>query len=637
MKIKPEFVFIALFIVVGIVARTALIGEEKYGTDFFFHYTVVEQSLEKGRLEARNNLAYCYEGVTAGHPIGYYAIPYYVGKITGVDIAFTIVPVLFGMIGLLLIYGFLRELFNRRIALLTVFFGAISLAHASKSYMFSYRGDNIIYPLLIGSLWLLYKAFKETEKKKKTTYAISSGVISGLSSLFWNGYPFVFGVFFLSILGYIGYKYIKKEGINEDCKSASIAVIAQAITFFIIFMAIEFHAKGLAFGKGYYPLGVGFMLGLLYVLNFARKKKTHLPFGLYSAALILITFFLRDKVVTLLSGFGSIKADYGVITTSLELYRTSLNQYYTAFFILGLTSIIGIYYYAKKFNKEKALFLGLLLPSLYLMYSAVRYVYIAAIPIIVLTGFFLDNKKKIGKKFDIFIFLTGVLVIAMTFWMLYTLPTYLGGSGATPELREAYAFIKEETQADACVIALQSKGAMTEFFAKKYYYFNSLGFDEERSREVYTFLLTDEKQNFQVKEPYILIENNDLLFVNIMNLFLKRTDIEAEPNIGLLYNKTYAAPQKEYVFHIQEEGNKIKIIKVKDGIFKELRWVYKDGVMYNNKNGDGCMFIAGEGYVYLNDKLCDANMIKMLTQQKIDGLEKVYAKNGVVIYKVIAS
>ena len=130
MKIKPEFVFIALFIVVGIVARTALIGEERYGTDFFYHYTVVEQSLEKGRLEARNNLAYCYEGVTAGHPIGYYAIPYYVGKITGVDIAFTIVPVLFGMIGLLLIYGFLRELFNRRIALLTVFFGAISLAHA---------------------------------------------------------------------------------------------------------------------------------------------------------------------------------------------------------------------------------------------------------------------------------------------------------------------------------------------------------------------------------------------------------------------------------------------------------------------------------------------------------------------------
>lgn len=636
MRKQTEFLLVAIFILFGIFARTALIGEEKYGSDFFFHYTIVEQSLEKGRLEARNDLAYCYEGVIAGHPIGYYAIPYYIGKAIGLNWAFIVVPVLFGMLGLLMTYGFLRELFNKRIALLTVFFGAVSLAHASKSYMFSYRGDNIVYPLLIGSLWLLYKAFKENKGKKKMGYAISSGAISGLTSLFWNGYPFVFVVYFLAILGYVGYKYVVKEEIKQECRSAGIGIIAQAITFYMIFWIVEFHAKGLLFGRDYYPLGLGLMLISLYVVYLARKKKSQSPLIIYSIVLITGALLLQNKIKLLLAGFGSIRADYGVITTSLELYRTSFNQYYTGFFILGVTSIIGLYYFFRKFSKEKALFLGLLLPSIYLMYSAVRYVYIAAIPVIVLTAFFLDNKKKIGKKFDLFTFLTGAMIIAMTFWMFYTVETYLG-SGPSAELKEAYAFVKEELPEDACIIALQQKGGMTEFLAKKHYYFNSLGFDEERSREVYTFLLTNAKPEFQVKEPYILLEYNDILHINVMNLFLKRTDVEAEPNIGLLYNRTYAAPQKGYVFHIQESDDHIKIIKVKDGVFTELRWVYKDGKLYDNKKSEGCMFIRGEGYVYFNDLLCNSNMVKMLTEQEIQGLEKVYAKDGVMIYRVSAS
>ena len=172
----------------------------------------------------------------------------------------------------------------------------------------------------------------------------------------------------------------------------------------------------------------------------SQKKKSHKPLLIYVSLIVIVAAFLLDKLSTLAAGFGSIHSVTNVVA---EMQGISWNNFYFIFSFLLITSIAGIYYFIKNFNKEKAFFLGLLLPALYLVFSASRFVYFAAIPIITLTGIFLDNKKIIRKKFDIFLFITIILGIVMFFWMFHVFPLFFA-----PEIQgglvEANLFLKDK-------------------------------------------------------------------------------------------------------------------------------------------------------------------------------------------------
>tara|TARA_Y100000310_G_C20673057_1_gene811348 strand:+ start:200 stop:2107 length:1908 start_codon:yes stop_codon:yes gene_type:complete len=633
MKKSTELILICSIVALALFARTSFFDEGKYGADFFYHYSVVEQSLEKGFLDARNDLTTCYEGGRTNHPIGYYAIPYFFAQIGGLDLAFFTIPLLLGLLSLLASYFFLRVLFGKKIALFTFFFAAISLAHVSKSYPFSYRGDNIIYFFLMLSLVCLYKGLTAKKDKERKKFAVFAGVLSSLSIIFWNGYPLVFILYFACLIFYMLFQYSKKKDLTHEVCTAYWSLIAQAIIFYVLFFSFTFYGKGLVFGREYYPLLLLFTGCLFWILRLSQKRKSHVPLIIYALLTIIVALFMLDKLYTIAVGFGSIHSVSNIV---FEMQSPSWHEFYLLFSFLTITSLIGIYYFIKNFTKEKAFFLGILIPTLYLMFSATRFMYIAAIPFIALTGFFLCNKKIIRKKFDIFKFISILLCIFMVGWMFFVFPPFFADK--TPQnIVESHEFLRENSPEDACVVSFPDKGAVTEFFAKRYYFTTALGSNPERTKEMYKFFLSDNKASFEAENTFILVVNTDLLVIDGMARVIDVEEMEFDDNVVKLYENTLIAPNSKLTFHVKESNNFTKVLKVENGEISELQQFFRDGKLFDNKGGKGCIYSVENAYLYFGEELCQSNIYKMITLQEIDGLERVYAKDNIVIYKQLPS
>ena len=59
---RPELFFFLFCLVLALVLRFVFWTPDIFGSDFLYHATIVEQSLEKGRLEVADDKAVCYEG-----------------------------------------------------------------------------------------------------------------------------------------------------------------------------------------------------------------------------------------------------------------------------------------------------------------------------------------------------------------------------------------------------------------------------------------------------------------------------------------------------------------------------------------------------------------------------------------------
>ncbi len=607
MKKKTEIILVILLLLLATAWRFIFWHNGIFGSDALYHYSVVEQALKEGKLSNDNLLSVCYEGITTGHPQGYYVVPYFLGKIVGVDNAFIIAPIILGLITLFCAYLLIKSIWNTKVALLTLFFLAISLGHISKSFAFSWRGENIVYPFILLSLFWMLKSFSKKEKSS----AILAGIISGLTAWFWNGYPLVMIVFFCALFFYISCQYFKADILRfkEEINLATISVGSQAVVLMSIIYLTEQSGKAVLFGKEYYLWGVLMSILALWVLRISKVKKTKKPFIGVVIIGAGIVFLLWNKIRTIAQGFGSIKPEMPI----LELQQTLPHQYFFAFYILCVTSILGLYFFCKEFNNKKAIFAGLLMPSLYLIITASRYIYFASIPIITLTAIFLNNKKIIRKKFDIFIVITFALMAIMMIYSLYAVPRYFSES-LFIDTQEPYLFIKENSETDACVVEISGRGATIEGLSKRYSYFEPIGFSEERHRKVGSFLLANTSENtLGIDNLYILLNYRDF---------------------SKLRGMAKAAEKNNITFFRINEGmnEKVNETKVKeDSNF--MKYIYVNEKMFINESGKGCVYVYLSDYFYLSDEICESNMFKMITNQTMKNFKNVYFKDGYAIYK----
>jgi len=608
MKKRREIILISSILVLAILWRYLFWSPGVFGADTLYHYTIVEQAIEKGKLSNENNLAVCYEGVKGGHPVGFYAIPYFIGKSIGLDKAFIVIPMLLGILGLLVAYVLLKNLFNIKVALITLFFSAISLAHVSKSFPFSYRGENVIFPFLALSLLFLYKAYKD----KKRSMAVGSGIVSGITMWFWNGYPLVIIIFLASSCSYLIYKYWRKEkDIQSDIKMTAISIIAQGITLGVIALTTNLWGKGEIFWRDYYPAIVGASLVMLATVYLSIERKTHMPLIIIGIISVISTIWFIPQIKEVFSGFGSIQAHN--LAQTPELLRPQLNQLFFAFHVLLLTSLAGILTYIKKFDEKKAFFLGLLLPSLYLVFSATRYVYFATIPIITLAAIFLDNKKIVRKKFDIFIFVTAALMILLFIYSLYAIPRFYTDNLHIKETKP-YKFLRESSEKDACIMDISSRGATVEYFAKRYFFFHSLGYHIERNRIAANILMTGDTSEIEAKNFYILLNYADLIRINLANRFANLSDIG----------------YYRIVTNYGSEGmDSVGIVKELDF----MRMVFINNTLYSNQTGKGCAYITEVDAFYFKDGVCNTPFYRIATNQSMENFTNVYFENGYSIYK----
>ncbi len=635
MKLKTEIVLILTLILLALFFRYAFWNEHKFGSDFFHHYTVVEQSLESGKLSNINYLGLCYDGVKSRelHPLGFYFLPYLLGKFIGVKYAFIVSPLILGLASLILGYFLLRKLLGLKVALLTFFLTAISPANISKSYPFSYRGETLIYPFLLLSLIFLYYAFINKNLIKSIVLAVISGIISGITVIVWNGFLLVYIISLLSVTLYVIYSYFKNSEIINRVKIASIFVVSQFIIGYIL-SNINISSRATHFMNVYYPIIVGFCLSLFLMLYLSKKLKIKYNlFIAYSFAIFILLLLSFQKFKVLLSGYGAIRK---LPTTGalLELTPPNLFQFYFYFFIIPILFLVGLFYYIRDFDEKRAFYLGLLLPSLYLIISAARYFYVSSLPIISIAALIASKRLLLfkKKKFDLSKFIIIILCIIMLFYSFYNVPKFFS-FGFSQSRINALNYLYDNSNKDSCIISAHTQGAEVEFFSKRYSYFNTIGLDYDRLNEAYSFILTNNMPEFNNTNMYFLFEENDLFsifdFVALTNL----TNIDGTI-LYKLYENAYLNPYENVTLHFFNKSGNVSVMKIQDQNITYLKSYYNGKFIFNNKDGDGCVHNLMGSIFYFNNAVCNANLYKMVTGQEIDGLEKIYFKDKVAIYKI---
>lgn len=652
---KRDLFFLIFLILLTILMRFAFVGEYSLGEDSPFHYSIVEQSLEKGYPSSDNNLVNCLEGVKNYHPLGYYLFHYYPAKLIGLNNAFKIIPIIFAIFNILLAFYLISYLFNKRIAFISVFLIAVSIANISKSASQTFRGENLIYPFLLLSLIFALKFLEEKTPRKKFFFSILAGFFSGISSFVWSGYVIIIIILTISICLYLLYNLIKNKTNEGNLKFVAIA-------FFIQFVLVKLLTNSFmrpdrnSFAGSYYlfliiiPLAV--YLIILKIFEKPIKHKTPILFIILilGAVLISVQESFRNLILKNLR-----IVNQASIFVSIEARPTSFLNYFFYYGFVLITSILGIIIFFKNFNRKKIFFLGLLIPSIILLVNAMRFIYFASIPLLILSAIFLDwfldkgekRKKKISHLSIFIIFMMLVLASNLFIGYFYMKPITLDS-----DLIKATDYIKENAQEDSCFITSIGLRGFIPYLTQRSTYLAWP--DNEKDKRFIHFLFTNSSPDFNITNSYFLIRERDIYYqINKVDYY-NLTGIDASLFLESISNTTkgdyiettYKDRYDNSLFLTREYKDRDRIDAYglePNPITKELAYhpikdTYKGSSHYTffGKANPRCFYIGNYSAMYLNQKLCNSNIFKILTWQDIPSLEKFYRNNRIRIYKILA-
>lgn len=169
---------------------------------------------------------------------------YAITKMVGISFrdTFRITPPIFGAMTILIIFALVKQISNRRVAILSVIILTLLEAFTVRTLATNYRGDVFGMFFYVCAFYLFFRALKAGNVKSKLFFALSSGVSLVLSGAAWSvGY--IFGVMLLSaflILLLLTYRY------QEGVLAVYVATIGISIVSLLLldkFDLISAHAR----------------------------------------------------------------------------------------------------------------------------------------------------------------------------------------------------------------------------------------------------------------------------------------------------------------------------------------------------------------------------------------------------------
>ncbi|WP_087036435.1 glycosyltransferase family 39 protein [Thermococcus litoralis] len=472
----PIVVVIVAFIGYKIRAAT---GQTKYfiDPDTFYHFEIYKLAIKEW-IPKYYSLANAPFGSLIGEPLGLYIIPALLYKLLsafGFEVikVFKMWPPLVGFFSIIGVYLLGRKLHSEWAGLWGALVMMFSVAHWTRTFSGNARGDGPFLMFFIYAVLFMFYYLEAKEVKRKSLFGALFVLFGVLMLSVWNGSPFGLMVLlgFASLYVIVSFVF----GKVEDVKKFAIEFYPAYVGILLIGYALT--PSGIVKVGGHIKFAFEVFLGLALLttimlyggryLNYSDK--TH-RFGVV-AAIVLLGFagaylYVGPKLFSLMSGAYQSTQVYETVQELAKTEWEDIQRYYSVKGtdgIIFLLSLVGIAIVAFRFlkalsqNKVDAKNLFLLVfygLSVYLMWTAVRFLFLASGAVLLTFGILVGELFKIVENMQekvstkaLYAFLLVLLFIPIPIVGANT--TYnsakVSGEAVSPSWEETLKWLRENT------------------------------------------------------------------------------------------------------------------------------------------------------------------------------------------------
>ncbi|ADT85052.1 STT3 domain-containing protein [Thermococcus barophilus] len=390
-----------------------------FGYDPYFHLAYIEESLKAGYWLNFLTIAGGPWGVQVKnfHPLGLWMVPadvYKILKIFGVSLydAFRITPVIFGVLTIIFFYLAMLNFYGKREAFFSALFLSVMFGHVFRSMANYYRGDNYMlfwYSVALFGVSLALKKTRRAWRYKRFAFYLIPAFASGLAAIFWQAYYPIF-IFLLgnAVLLAFGAFILEKDKYLVD---SAVLTLSTAFGAFLANYLGEYFGYGMLGGnrwlakktaeklgielgaikdvylavhlKYLVPLALAGIFALFLLSRIVNEKKQRALIVLILSILGVFVLFMRfDALKELSSGFGIFRE-----APILETQPSTFSDLWAAYNILVfLCPLFVLRFVPKKVKLSDFVLLGVIAPSLYMLYTWTRFLFIGSFAVAAMAG-----------------------------------------------------------------------------------------------------------------------------------------------------------------------------------------------------------------------------------------------------------
>ncbi len=416
------YIFPLLVILIAIIGYKirAATGQTKYfiDPDTFYHFEIYKQAIQEW-VPKYYPLANAPFGSLIGEPLGLYIIPALLYRFLsglGLEVieVFKMWPPLVGFFSIIGAYFLGRKLHSDWAGIWAALVMMFSVAHWTRTFSGNARGDGPFLMFFLYAVLFMFYYLEINEIKRKAVFG-SLFVISGVLMLsVWNGSPFGLMVLlgFASLYAVGTFIFGKVEEVKKFAKEFYPAYLT------ILLIGYALTSSGIVKVGGHIRFAFEVFLGLALltvIMLYGGKyldysSRTH-RFGVV-AVVVLLGFtgaylYVGPKLFSLMSGAYQSTQVYETVQELAKTTWEDVKRYYSVrgtdglLFLLSLAGIaIVTFRFLKALSQNKVdaknlfllVFYGL---SVYLMWTAVRFLFLASGAVLLTFGIFVGELFRI--------------------------------------------------------------------------------------------------------------------------------------------------------------------------------------------------------------------------------------------------
>ncbi|MBO8173867.1 MAG: peptide transporter [Thermococcus sp.] len=603
----PILALLVAFIGFKIRMQTA---QTKYfiDPDTFYHFEIYKLTIKEW-IPKYYIMADAPFGAKIAEPLGLYILPAMLYKILSVfgytEIAvFKLWPPLVGFFSIVAIYLLGKKFHSDWAGLWAATVMMFSTAHFVRTFSGNNRGDGPFLMLFLYAVISLF-LYLELKDKKKYLWGTLFVVFSVTSLSVWNGSPFGLMVLlgFASIYAILLFVFGKIEKLKEFIKDFYLAyfvvlVLGYLLSFSDIIQVRSFIRFAFEVFVALIVLTLIMLYGERFKLNYSDKKHR---FAVV-AIVILIGFagayaYVGPKLFRLMSGAYQSTQVYETVQELAKTTWSDVSRYYAVkssdgmIFLLSLLGIaIVIFRFLNSLFKngevnEKQLFVLIYyVMSLYLMWTAVRFLFLASGAVILVFGIligelfsFVENMKERTSTKALYAVLLIILFIPIPIVGATTMNSQakaMGKQGSiTPSWEETLKWLNQNTP---------KLSTATSWWDYGYWIESSLlgnrrspadgGHARDRDYILARFLANDgtkSEVDFESWElNYFIIWTQDIFKFNAISYLGGAISRKERDNLAMILpfqkygDNLYALSQNQLIRVLEENGKKKVIIQI---------------------------------------------------------------------------